>query len=94
MDPLRSCRFSLKQLVNQRDLWFSRIRQNGLSLVRGMLQASACKPDQIFVINRHPETIQAEAKQYNLKLARSPEDLVEQADVIVLGTKPADSPVS
>jgi pyrroline-5-carboxylate reductase len=61
------------------------------ALVRGMLQASACKPDQIFVINRHPETIQAEAKQYNLKLARSPEDLVERADVIVLGTKPADS---
>ena len=61
------------------------------ALVQGMLQAGACKPEQILVINRHPETIKQEVQQYGLTLAQSPRRLVQQADTIVLGTKPIDS---
>ncbi len=61
------------------------------ALVQGMLQADACKPEQILVINRHPETIKDEVQRYGLQLATSQKALVQQADTIVLGTKPADS---
>ncbi len=61
------------------------------ALVQGMLQADACKPEHILVVNRHPETIEDEVQQYGLQLAPSPKALVQQADTIVLGTKPADS---
>jgi pyrroline-5-carboxylate reductase len=61
------------------------------ALVQGMLQAGACKPEQILVINRHPETIEEEVQQYGLSLAPTSKRLVQQSDTIVLGTKPADS---
>jgi len=61
------------------------------ALVQGMLQAGACKPGEILVINRHPETIAKDVDQSGLRLAASPKALVQQADTIVLGTKPADS---
>jgi pyrroline-5-carboxylate reductase len=61
------------------------------ALVQGMLQAGECKPAQIVVVNRHPETIQEDVEKYGLSLAPSPRRLVQQAETIVLGTKPADS---
>ena len=61
------------------------------ALVQGMLQAGACKGEEILVVNRHPETIAKDVEQYGLHLAASPKALVQQADTIVLGTKPADS---
>ena len=61
------------------------------ALVQGMLQADVCKPEQIFVVNRHPETIQEDVEKYQLSHAHSPKRLVQQAETIVLGTKPADS---
>lgn len=61
------------------------------ALVQGMLQAGACRPEQILVINRHPETIKDEVQQFGLSLAPNTKRLVQQADTIVLGTKPADS---
>jgi len=61
------------------------------ALVQGMLQADACKPEHILVVNRHPEIIEKEVQEYGLQLSPSPKALVQQADTIVLGTKPADS---
>ena len=61
------------------------------AFVQGMLQAGACKPEHILVINRHPETIKEEVQQYGLSLAPTSKRLVQQSDTIVLGTKPADS---
>ena len=61
------------------------------ALVQGMLQADACKPEHILVVNRHPEIIEKEVQEYGLQLSPSPKTLVQQADTIVLGTKPADS---
>jgi pyrroline-5-carboxylate reductase len=61
------------------------------ALVQGMLQADACKPEDILVVNRHPETIRVEVQQYGVQLASSQKALVQQSDTIVLGTKPADS---
>jgi pyrroline-5-carboxylate reductase len=61
------------------------------ALVQGMLQAAACRPEQIVVVNRHPETIKEDVETYGLTLASSPRKLVQQSDAVVLGTKPADS---
>jgi len=61
------------------------------ALVQGMLQAGACKSEDILVVNRHPETIAKDVERYGLRLAASPKALVQQAETIVLGTKPVDS---
>jgi len=61
------------------------------ALVQGMLQAGTCGPEEIIVVNRHPEGIQEAVQKLGLKLAISPKGLVQQADVIILGTKPVDS---
>ena len=61
------------------------------ALVQGMLQAETCGSQEIIVVNRHPEGIQAEVDRFGLRLADSPKALVQEADVIVLGTKPVDS---
>ncbi|MBV8226545.1 MAG: pyrroline-5-carboxylate reductase [Verrucomicrobia bacterium] len=61
------------------------------ALVQGMLQAAACKPEQIIVVNRHPDTIKEDVEKYGLTLASAPRKLVQQSDAVVLGTKPADS---
>ena len=56
------------------------------ALVQGMLQAGACKPEQILVINRHPDTIKEEVQQYGVTLSSSPRRLVQQSETIVLAT--------
>jgi pyrroline-5-carboxylate reductase len=61
------------------------------ALVQGMLQAGLCKSEEILVVNRHPETIMQNVEEHGLRLAPSPKTLVQQADTIVLGTKPVDS---
>src|ERR1700732_2719490 len=61
------------------------------ALVEGMLRAGSCKPEEILVINRHPETVQQEIVKLGIQLAPTTQVVVEQSDVIVLGTKPADS---
>ena len=61
------------------------------ALVQGMLQAGACRSEDILVVNRHPETITEDVERYGLRLAASPKALVQQAETIVLGTKPVDS---
>src|SRR6267142_774740 len=92
----KACRLSAKRVVKQKfylrmTFGFLGFGKMASALVQGMLQAGVCKPEQILVINRHPETIKQEVQQYGLTLAQSPRRLVQQADTIVLGTKPIDS---
>jgi pyrroline-5-carboxylate reductase len=61
------------------------------ALVAGMLKAGSCKPDDILVINRHPETVKEDIAKLGVQLAPNAQIVVERSDVIVLGTKPADS---
>ena len=61
------------------------------ALVKGILKAGSCKPDEIFVINRHPEAVKEEIVKLGIQLAPNPQVMVERSDVIVLGTKPGDS---
>jgi pyrroline-5-carboxylate reductase len=63
----------------------------GSALVEGMLKAGCCKPAEILVINRHPEALQDEITKLGIQVAPNVQTAVERSDVIVLGTKPADS---
>jgi pyrroline-5-carboxylate reductase len=90
------CVLSAKRVLKQRFYFFMTFGFLGFgkmasALVQGMLQAEVCRSEQILVVNRHPETIKEEVQRYGLSLASSPKRLVQQADTIVLGTKPADS---
>ncbi len=91
-----ACRLSAKRVVKQRFYFsmtfgFLGFGKMASALVQGMLQAEVCRSEEILVVNRHPETIKEEVQRYGLSLASSPKRLVQQADTIVLGTKPADS---
>ncbi len=60
------------------------------ALVEGMLEAKCCAPEDVLVINRHPEDLAESAAKLGIRLAPHPRALVSQADTVVLGTKPAD----
>jgi pyrroline-5-carboxylate reductase len=92
----QTCRLSAERVLKRRYLLpmtfgFLGFGKMASALVQGMLQAGACKPEHILVINRHPETIKEEVEQFGLSLAPNSKRLVQQSDTIVLGTKPADS---
>jgi pyrroline-5-carboxylate reductase len=57
------------------------------ALVQGMLQAGVCQPEQILVINRHPETIKDEVQQYGLVLAASTNRLTPSCSAQSLPTR-------
>ena len=61
------------------------------ALVEGMLRAGYCAPQDILVINRHPEALQAGTQKSGIRLAASTKALVQESDVIILGTKPTES---
>jgi pyrroline-5-carboxylate reductase len=61
------------------------------ALVEGMLRAGYCAPEEILVINRHPEALHAGTQKSGIRLATSTKALVQESDVIILGTKPTES---
>jgi pyrroline-5-carboxylate reductase len=61
------------------------------ALIEGMLKANCCQPEEIVVINRHPESAVDDVKELGIRYGTSPRSVVDQTDTIVLGTKPADS---
>jgi len=61
------------------------------ALIEGMLKAGCCGPDEIVVINRHPESAVDDVKKLGIRYATSPRAVVDQTDAVILGTKPADS---
>lgn len=61
------------------------------ALVEGMLKANFCEPQEIVVINRHPDLLREDIDKFGVRLAPNPKAVVTESDVVVLGTKPADS---
>ena len=61
------------------------------ALVEGMLKANFCEPQEIVVINRHPDLLRENVEKFGVRLAPNPKAVVTESDVVVLGTKPADS---
>jgi pyrroline-5-carboxylate reductase len=61
------------------------------ALIQGMLNAGCCRPEDIVVVNRHPESAVEDVEKLGIRYGTSPRAVVDQAEAIVLGTKPADS---
>jgi pyrroline-5-carboxylate reductase len=61
------------------------------ALVEGMLKAGCCGPEEIIVINRHPESALEDVKKLGIRYGDTPRAVVDQAGAVILGTKPADS---
>jgi pyrroline-5-carboxylate reductase len=61
------------------------------ALIEGMLNAGCCRPEDIVVINRHPESAVEGVEKLGIRYGNSPRAVVDQTEAIVLGTKPADS---
>ena len=61
------------------------------ALIQGMLNAGCCRPEDIVVVNRHPESAVEDVEKLGIRYGTSPRTVVDQAEAVVLGTKPADS---
>ena len=61
------------------------------ALIEGMLNAGCSQPEDIVVINRHPESAVEDVKKLGIRYGTSPRTVVDQTDAVILGTKPADS---
>jgi pyrroline-5-carboxylate reductase len=61
------------------------------ALIEGMLNAECCRPEDIVVINRHPESAVEDVEKLGIRYGASPRTVVDQTEAIILGTKPADS---
>jgi len=60
----------------------------GGAIIRGYAKNTEGKNNEIFCFNRSPEKAEAIAKEYDVKVCRSLEEVVENGDIIVLGVKP------
>jgi pyrroline-5-carboxylate reductase len=60
----------------------------GGALIRGMLKAHWCKPQNVFATTRHPERAQALAKELGIKAGTDNAEAAAWASTIVLGVKP------
>ena len=61
------------------------------ALLEVMLEAKCCAADDVLVINRHPEDLAGRVSKLGIRLASNSRQLVQQADTVILGTKPVDS---
>jgi pyrroline-5-carboxylate reductase len=61
------------------------------ALVEGMIQGKCYQPEDICVINRHPENLEKTIQKAGVRSAPSAKILVEQSQVVILATKPADA---
>src|SRR5258708_31857586 len=61
------------------------------ALIDGLLKSGCCRPEEIIVINLHPQSATEDVKKLGIRYGTAPRAVVDQTDTIVLGTKPADS---
>ncbi len=61
------------------------------ALVEGMIQGNCCQPEQVLVVNRHPDNLEKSIQKAGVRPAPSAKVLVEQSDTVILATKPADA---
>lgn len=60
------------------------------AMIRGLIEKDGLHPEKIMASNRSPGKLQKLKEQFGIKTADSNEELVEQADILVLAVKPQD----
>jgi pyrroline-5-carboxylate reductase len=60
------------------------------AIIRGILDAKVARPDQVIASDRTIEKLNLFAKQTGIRKAQSNADVVQNSQVIFLGTKPGD----
>ncbi|MEM7645691.1 MAG: pyrroline-5-carboxylate reductase [Pseudomonadota bacterium] len=62
----------------------------GQAILSALMESGTLEANQVFVHNRTPGKAQKMVKKYGVKDLSTPEEVVESADIIILGTKPQD----
>ena len=62
----------------------------GQAILAGLISSGTVEAGDIYVNNRSPGKAQKVVEKYGCHLTKTPEELVEQSDVVILGTKPQD----
>ncbi len=60
------------------------------AMIRGLLETDFIVPQRVMVSNRSPGKLQKLSEQFGVTTARSNEELVERADILILSVKPQD----
>ncbi len=58
------------------------------ALIKGLLHATACAPDEIFALDVRPERLAELSSRHGVRTGRDLAEACEWADVVVLSTKP------
>src|SRR5687768_772501 len=58
------------------------------ALIKGLLHAGACTPDEIFAVDVRPSRLDELAKMHGVRVGRDLAEATAWADVVVLATKP------
>ena len=58
------------------------------ALIKGIITAGVCKPENIFISDIRPERLKRLVRKYKVKPAKNNSELASKADIVVLSVKP------
>lgn len=80
----------MNQYLKTRTIAFLGAGNMAQAIIRGLLEKNLIQPQRIVASNRSPGKLQKLSEQFGIKTAGSNEELVEQADILILSVKPQD----
>lgn len=60
------------------------------TMIKGILEGSWIRPNQIFATNRSPGKLQKTVENFKINACTTNEELVEKSDIVILAVKPQD----
>jgi pyrroline-5-carboxylate reductase len=80
----------MNQFIKSRKIGFLGAGHLAQAVIKGLIEAQLVIPEKILVSNRSQGKLQKLKDQYGVVTLGSNEELVEQADILILATKPQD----
>lgn len=80
----------MNQFLKSRTIGFLGAGNMAQAMIRGLLETDFIVPQRVMVSNRSPGKLQKLSEQFGVTTARSNEELVERADILILSVKPQD----
>ncbi|MBX3040760.1 MAG: pyrroline-5-carboxylate reductase [Bdellovibrionaceae bacterium] len=80
----------MNQFLKSRTIGFLGAGNMAQAMIRGLLETDFIVPQRVLVSNRSPGKLQKLTEQFGVTTSRSNEELVEQADIVIISVKPQD----
>lgn len=80
----------MNQFLKSRTIGFLGAGNMAQAMIRGLLETDFISAQKLVASNRSPGKLQKLTEQFGISTAPSNEDLIEQADIVILSVKPQD----